>query len=103
MIKPKDVFRVVSEGTTKALKKEFGPQYLHGNEQMPALVAVALMQLSLRYFVETRANKTVVFDFFLDLMGIKGDRAKLVEEDGKLRIEPPKPPIAALLNSHESD
>lgn len=87
----KEVFRVITDAVTKRVKEEFGPPSREGNKDLPAQLAVATMQLSLRYFAETKAPKAVVIDFFLSLMGVSGEKAT-IKDDGKghLSIVPPE-------------
>jgi hypothetical protein len=89
----KEVFQCISDAVDNALRERFGRPGLPGNAQIPAQVAVATLQLALRYFADTGAPKAVVFDFFLELMGVKGNRATLEEKEGKLLIVPPKPSL----------
>lgn len=92
MIKPVEVFKCCSDAVNTACRRQFGPPSNVGNEQLTASIAVALLQLSFRYFIETKAPKQVVFDFFLETMGIEKEKFKLKEiEGGKLVIVPASP------------
>jgi hypothetical protein len=62
------VLDVINKATVKALAAEF-PLEREENKQVPAQTAVALLQLSIRYFVETGANKRVIRDFINQLLG----------------------------------
>ena len=91
----KEVFDVVSHATLEGLKAKFGPpeEKGAGENSITAKVAVALLQLSLKYFADTGAPSAVVFDFFLDLMGIEKNKATVEKKGGGLVLVPPSPHI----------
>lgn len=93
----KTVFDILNNGINKALREALGDAKEKKYPKVPAQIAVALLQLSLRYFAVTGAPKAVVFDFFLGLMGVQGERATLEEDEhGYLKIKPPTPPLIAV-------
>lgn len=62
----KELFEVVNGGVNSALRARYGGLPSH---EVGAAIAVALLQLSLRYFAETKAPKGVVLDFVQSLLG----------------------------------
>lgn len=92
----KEVFTCINDAAREALRNKFGPPGSPGTEQIPAQAAVALMQASLVYFAMTGAPKQVVYEFFMQLMGVEGEKAKLEEKPGgKLVLVPPPRNIIA--------
>lgn len=83
---PKEVFEVINNSVNAGLRDAFGPPD-ENRENLTAAVAVALLQLSLRYFADTGAPKQVVVDFFNELLGGK-PQLKEDKEKGRLVIEP---------------
>lgn len=80
----KEVFDTCSTAVLEGIRKQFGPPVPGDN--MTARIAVALMQLSLRYFSETGANKEVVRHFFDELMDgpEEGKKAELERDSNRL-------------------
>jgi hypothetical protein len=93
-VKPQQVFETCNDGVLRALRKKYGPP-VEQEANMTAMVAVALMQLSLRYFAQTGAPKAVVYDFFAKLLGVEA-LGKVQEKEGKLILMPPQPSLSLI-------
>lgn len=61
------VFHGMASALDEHLRKTYGPPAADDN--LPAIVAVGLLQLSLAYFARTGAPKSVVREFFDQVMG----------------------------------
>lgn len=95
-LESKVVFELCSKAVKKELEHKFGTGRLcTAPSNVMAMVAVALMQLSLRYFAETKAPKLVVYELFAKLMGLE-HRAKAEERKGKLVLLPPEPSLSVV-------
>lgn len=83
-----EVFKTINDAVNNSLRSTFGPPSAPDNEKLPAVVAVALMQLSLRYFVDTGAPKEVIVEFFGRMMGedAHADKRLRVEKDSNRLI-----------------
>lgn len=83
----RDVFETINVAVNEAIRKRFGaPDTVTDN--MPAMIAVATLQLSLRYFAETQAPKQVVRDFFEKLMDGEEEKKPIITQDGNRLILP---------------
>lgn len=90
----KQVLQTCANAINKAMRELYGPPS-EAPENMAAQIAVALLQLSMQYFVTTGAPKQVVLEFVLDILGMT-EKAKVVEKtkgSGNLIIVPPTSPF----------